>query len=467
VNRTRTLIRFILGARAERRLPERVRASVEEQQRQSEILIGWVQLSVVVLFGTLYLVAPKTSSHTDFMPVPYALGGYLAFTLLRLWLAYRDRLGPVLLFASVIIDMTLLMGLIWTFHVQYEQSAPFYLKAPTLLYVFIFIALRALRFQSLYVVAAGGAAALGWVALLAYALVTELRMGDPMITRDYVAYMTSNTVLVGAEVDKVVSILTVTGILAIALVRGRRLLERAVVDSMTAADLSRFVTPEVAHRIEQSGEGLQAGDGEVREGTVLFTDIEGFTTLSERVDPKTLMTILSDYFGAVNALAEANGGVIVQFNGDALLVSFGGESCPDHARRAVETARAIVTRLNGRPFGPGGHTVRTRCGLNTGPIILGAVGAANRLIFTAHGDEVNLAARLEQLNKEHGSYILMSEATMRQAGVGDEVEAAGEVIVRGRHTPTRTFTLRPPGAAAAVGVGVVAATGAARTSSPG
>lgn len=448
VTRFQTLIRFILGARAEYRLPDRVRASVEAQQRQSEILIGWVQLCVVILFGALYLIAPKTSGQTAFMPVPYALGGYLAFTLLRLWLAYRDRLGPVLLFASVIIDMSLLMGLIWTFHVQYEQSAPFYLKAPTLLYVFIFIALRALRFQSLYVIAAGGAAALGWVGLLAYALVTELGMGDPMITRDYVAYMTSNTILVGAEVDKVVSILTVTGILAIALVRGRRLLERAVVDSMTAADLSRFVLPEVAHRIEQSGKGLEAGDGEVREGTVLFTDIEGFTTLSEQVDPKTLMAILSDYFGAVNGLVEQNGGVIVQFIGDALLVSFGGESCPDHARRGVETARAIVTRLNDRPFGPGGHRLRTRCGLNTGQIILGAVGAANRLIFTAHGDEVNLASRLEQLNKTYGSYILMSEATVTHAGIADQVEPAGEVTVRGRHTPTRTFILHPDGPAA-------------------
>ncbi|MBB4313349.1 adenylate/guanylate cyclase domain-containing protein [Roseospira marina] len=438
---TYRLARFVLGAQAEDRLPDRVRASVDAQQRQSELLVGWVQLSVVVLFGTLYLVAPKTSGGTDFMPVPYALGGYLAFTLLRLWLAHRGRLGPVLLFVSVIVDMGLLMGLIWSFHVQYEQSAPFYLKAPTLLYVFIFIALRALRFQALYVVAAGLAAAAGWAALLAYAVVTELNMGMPMITRDYVAYMTSNTILVGAEVDKIVSILTVTAILAIALVRGRRLLERAVSDSLTATEMSRFVAPEVARRISQSGEVLRAGDGEVHEGTVLFTDIEGFTTLSEQVDPRTLMTILSDYFGAVNAVAEANGGVIVQFNGDALLIHFGGGDGSDHARRAVATARAIVDDLSDRPFGPLGHRLRTRCGLNTGPVILGAVGAANRLIFTAHGDAVNLAARLEQLNKEYGTAILMSEATAMAAGVCREVAPAGDIVVRGRQTPTRVFAL--------------------------
>lgn len=436
-------MRFILGERAEGRLPDRIRQSVEAEQRESELLIGWVQLGVVLLFGTLYAVSPKTGASTDFMPVPYVLGGYLAFTLLRLWLAWRNRLGPALLFLSIIIDMSLLMGLIWSFHVQYEQAAPFYLKAPTLLYVFIFIALRALRFQSRYVVVAGLTAALGWSGLLVYALVTDLQMGDPMITRDYVAYMTSNTVLVGAEVDKIVSILTVTGILAIGLIRARRLLERAVVGSMTARDLSRFVAPEVARRISQSDTGLNPGDGEVQEGTVLFTDIEGFSSLSEQVDPAALMSILNDYFGAVNDIADRHGGVIVQFIGDALLVSFAGRSCPDHARRGLATARAIVRDLNGRPFGSGGHILRTRCGLNSGRIILGAVGSDARLIFTAHGDEVNVAARLEQLNKDYGSDILASEETVRQADAFGSVALAGEITVRGRTRPTRVYMAGP------------------------
>ncbi len=432
----------ILGPRAAKRLPERVRATVDQQQRDSEILIGWVQLGVVVLFGTLYLVAPKTSMNTDFRPVPYVLTGYLIFTMLRLWLAYLGRLGPVLLGLSVIVDMGLLMVLIWSFHIQYEQAAPFYLKAPTLLYVFIFIALRALRYQTAYVLAAGAAAALGWSLLLAYAVVTEMLDGDPMITRDYVAYMTSNTVLIGAEVDKIVSILTVTVILAIALVRGRRLLERAVVDSLTARDLSRFVAPEVARRITQSGQGLNAGDGEVGEATVLFTDIEGFSTLSEQVDPATLMGLLNEYFAAVNRVAERHGGVIVQFVGDALLITFNARAWPDHAARAVATARDILGDLNDRPFGAGGHRLRTRCGLNTGLVILGAVGSENRLIFTAHGDEVNLAARLEQLNKSHGTYVLMTDATAEAAGLSEtQAPPMGDVTVRGRQRPTRVHTL--------------------------
>lgn len=436
------LARFVLGAAADGRLPERVRESVRRHQQQSEVLIGWVQLGVVILFGTLYLLSPKTSAGTAFMPVPYALAGYLAFTVARLWLAWRDRLGPVLLFVSVLADMGLLIGLIWSFHLQYEQSAAFYLKAPTLLYVFIFIALRALNFQSIFVVVAGLVAAAGWALLLAYALVPDMMGGSDPITRDYVAYMTSNRVLIGAEVDKIVSILTVTAILAIALARGRRLLERAVADSLAARDLSLFVAPEAARRITQSGEALRPGDGEVREGTIVFTDIEGFTTLSETVDPAALMGLLNDYFEAAAAVVARHDGVVIQFIGDALMISFGGQACPDHAGRALACARAIVTELNDRPFGAGGYRLRTRCGLNTGPVILGAVGAETRLMFTAHGDTVNLAARLEQLNKRYGCYMLMSESTVAAADAWTDVEPVGEITVRGRSRPTRVYGLR-------------------------
>lgn len=92
----------------------------------------------------------------DFAPVPWALGIYFVFTLVRLVLAYRGGVGPAVLYLSIVLDMCLLLGLIWSFHLQYQQPPSFYLKSPTLLYVFIFIALRALWFEARYVVAAAG-----------------------------------------------------------------------------------------------------------------------------------------------------------------------------------------------------------------------------------------------------------------------------------------------------------------------
>ena len=105
-----------------------------------------------------------------------------------------------MLVISVAADVGLLMILNWSLHIQYMQPASFYLKAPIMLYVFIFIALRALRFDPAFIVAAGTMAALGWLCLMLYALFAV--PGDAMITRDYVQYVTSNSILVGAEVDK-------------------------------------------------------------------------------------------------------------------------------------------------------------------------------------------------------------------------------------------------------------------------
>jgi hypothetical protein len=238
-----SLVTAILGERPEDQTPERVRDIIRRQQRHSEILIGWVQLILGLVFATLWAVAPKTGQSAEFQSVPWALSFYLLFTVARLFAAHRGRLPDWAVMASIVLDMALLMGLIWSFHVQYRQPPAFYLKAPTLLYVFIFIALRALRFEAKYVIAAGTVAALGWAVLLWYSVSSGMLIMNP-VTRDYVAYLTSNKILIGGEVDKILSILLVTSILAVAVARGRRIMLRAVADSVAARDLARFVSPE-------------------------------------------------------------------------------------------------------------------------------------------------------------------------------------------------------------------------------
>lgn len=431
------LVSFALGEGPKGSPPERVRWLIVEQQVKSEILIGWVGFALVLFFLVLYTVSPKTSAGTSFLPVPWVLGAFLGVTALRLALAHSRWLNPAVLIAGVCLDIALLLGLIWSFHLQYQQPAPFYLKVPTLLYVFIFIALRALRFEPMYVIAAGLSAAVGWLLMLAYAATS----GEMVVTRDYVRYMTSNSVLIGAEIDKVIAILMVTGVLALALARSRRILYRAVLDSVLAKDLSRFVAPEVAERISTSERGLQPGEGEVREATVLFTDIEAFSTLSEKVSPERLVLLLNEYFDAMSGIVDRHGGVITQFQGDGMLVTFNTvRDDPDHAAKAVRTAAEIQEMTRERLFG-GDVRMRTRCGLNTGRIVAGAVGSAERLLYTVHGDEVNIAARLEQLNKKYGTYLLASQSTVDAAGAEFSFKRVDEITVRGRAAPTRVYTL--------------------------
>ena len=153
-------------------LPERVKAAILAREEESERLIGWVQLLIVVTLGTLYILAPRPTDIPDgaVQPVPWVLGVYLVVAVIRLWLAYRRFAPSWFLAGTIVVDMSLLIGLIWSIHIQYQQPPSFYLKAPTLLYVFIFISLRALRFDYRFVLTAGVTAMLCWLALPSSAL---------------------------------------------------------------------------------------------------------------------------------------------------------------------------------------------------------------------------------------------------------------------------------------------------------
>lgn len=430
---------FIFGETPQSHLPERVRESIYRQQIASERLITWFQVFLLVLFSILYSLSPKMVHGNLFQPVPWALTVYGAFTLIRLVAAYKGALSNWFLTLSIIMDMTLLMFLIWSFHIQYEQPPSFYLKAPTMIYVFIFIALRALRFEPKYIVYSGITASIGWGILVMFVIKSDA--SDPMITKDYVTYMTSNAILIGAEVDKIISILLVTAVLAVAVLRARRIFDKAVLDGIAAKDLSRFVSREVADRITSSDRAIQPGDGELRNATILFTDIEGFSTVSEKLTPKQLAQMLNDYFQALNPVLELYGGVVTRFVGDLMLITFNAVTDDkDHAGNALMTAIGFQEVLAKTTFGDANVPLPTRCGINTGDIIVGAVGTQNRMDFTVHGDDVNIAARLEPLNKEFGTYILVGENTVTACSDKCEFRQTGEIVVRGRAAPTKVFT---------------------------
>ncbi len=432
-------LNFIFGEPVPADLPARVQNSIDARQNQAERLISWVQFALISFFGALWLVSQQFNMSRGMQIVPYVLLGYFLFTVMRLFVAYKDCLPHWFLTLSVLMDVALLMALIWSFHIQYDQPPSFYLKAPTLMYVFIFIALRALRFEPRYIMVTGLAAAAGWGILMAWVLVAVPT--DPMITRDYVIYMTSNSVLIGAEIDKMVSILLVTTVLCIAVTRAQRAFYRAVLDRTASEDLSRFVSKEVAERITSSDRQIQPGDGETREASIIFTDIEGFSTVSEKMTAQELAKTLNAYFGAMGEAIDRHGGVITLFEGDLMLITFNAVvDDPEHAVNAVNTALAINEIAATRTFN--GVRLPTRCGINTGEIAIGAIGAQDRLVFTVHGDNVNVAARLEQLNKDHGTYIMLSEATKTAIGDAFVCDFVTECVVKGRAQTTKVFTLK-------------------------
>lgn len=411
----RRLRAWLFGSGDAAELPERVRAAIKRQQEQSEILIGWVQLVIVVLVATVYESSSMAGGvvQEDYSFEFEVLVIYGAFCLLRLGLAYARLLRPWMLYLSVIADMLLLMGLIYSFHYKYAQPAVFYLKVPTLLFVFLFIALRALRFEARFVLFTGLTAIAGWIALILYAL--DGRGGPANPTDDFVEYMTSNAFLVHAEADKIIAILLTTLVLALAIARARHLLVQAVSEGAAAQDLSRFFDPGVAARIRGAAMSIKAGEGELRDVAILTADLRGFTRLSMELPPDEVMKVLQDYQGRVCPLIAASGGSIDKFLGDGILASFGAvmpsATAVADALRAADAVMAAAAAWREQRRAAGLPPLEIGLAVASGRVVFGAVGDGERLEFTVIGDAVNLAAKLEKHNKEEGTRALTDGET--------------------------------------------------------
>ena len=179
-----------------------------------------------------------------------------------------------------------------------------------------------------------------------------------------------------------------------------------------------------------------------RIATMVYTDIENFTSVAEKLEPQRLVELLNDYFTAVTVPINQYQGVITQYQGDAILVVFNltGDD-PDHASNAIRAAKEIQEILDRRRFGTDQLKLSTRIGINTGTVVAGSVGSAQRMNYTVHGDSVNLAARLETLNKQYGTRVLTSEFTIEVADPTIERTKIGSVQIEGKTEPVTVFRI--------------------------
>ncbi|MEM9221447.1 MAG: adenylate/guanylate cyclase domain-containing protein [Pseudomonadota bacterium] len=418
-------------------MPARVARLVTAEEWRSERLIGWVQLGVIALFSLLYALAPRPSDAADavFEPVPVVLVAYTAFTIFRILAAYRGFLPGWLLVTSMIADVVLLYGLIWTFHIAYEQPASFYLKIPTFAYIFVFIAIRALRFDPRFVISQGLFAAFGWLLMVLYAV---HKSGMDVITRSFVEYMTMNLVLIGAELDKIFTILLCTLVLALALYRARTILLVAVREGAARRDMRRFFGRGVAEAIISNEDVAKAGDATDRDAAVLMLDLRGFTPFAAAHEPDEVVAILTEYHGLAVPIIEANGGVVDKFLGDGLMATFGAltpsKTAAADAIRAligvIDAAKHWDERLAERGYDPlpiNGAAV-------AGRVVAATLGNEGRLEFTVVGAPANLAAKLEKHNKATRTRALTDAETLARAraeGLHVEAEPLGQSALAG------------------------------------
>jgi class 3 adenylate cyclase len=203
--------------------------------------------------------------------------------------------------------------------------------------------------------------------------------------------------------------------------------------------LGRFVPEAVAAAVRSDHGVIRPKESEA---TILYSDIEGFTRICQCLAPQDIFEMLNRYFAALSECVRRHGGVITQFQGDAMLVTFNLPiAVRDHAERACRAALEIQQLLAATRF-LGDVALPTRVGINTGVVVAGTVGDDVRLGYTVHGDAVNVAQRLEQANKSTGAKILLSGSTAAQIqDIG--LVALSPVRVSGWPEPIDVFTIDP------------------------
>lgn len=400
-------------------LPQRVKDIIQEQDRRSEVLIGWVQVGIATTLWCLYLLAPRPADAvmTMFAPVPFALAGFTAFSLFRLWLIRRSRVPGWFVALSIFADIGLLLALVWSFHLQYHQPPGFSLKAPTFVYLFVFIVLRTLRFDPRYVLAAGLAAAAGWASLTA--LIVSMSGGDA-ITRSFTEYVGSSHILIGAEFDKVFAILLVTALLTLAARQAQLTLVSAVREEAALGEVSRFLSRGVAERIARSETLVMAGDAAERDAAILMLDIRGFTPYAASAPVTEVVRTLTSFHARIVPIIRSNGGVVDKFLGDGVMITFGAVDPSSTAARDALTSldlildEAMAWEASLASMGVG-RSLTINAGAAAGPVVFTALGGGERLEYTVIGEAVNLAAKLEKHNKALGSRALVSGAMLEMA----------------------------------------------------
>jgi adenylate cyclase len=208
--------------------------------------------------------------------------------------------------------------------------------------------------------------------------------------------------------------------------------------------LNRYLSPAVAAEVSREPDQVNLG-GDLRTMTVLFSDIRGFTTLSERTPPRELVALLNEYLTAMVEILFKHGGTLDKYMGDAIMAFWNApQPQADHAVRACHTALemgAELDRLRQEWMARGVPALDIGIGLNTGPMIFGNMGSVLRTDFTVIGDSVNLGSRLEGLNKEYGTRIIVGDSTREAAGEAFVYRFLDLVAVKGKTEPVAIYEL--------------------------
>lgn len=405
------------------------------------------RLAALAVMGLLLAVSRGADRAPDFIlaTLVFALLGILHYWLIgsrfdRWWVK----------FAFLTIDVVLLSTAIAVLPPTPEAPLPqiFMFRFNIYPFYFLILGVAAFSFSPGLVLWAGVIGSAGWLGAFFWIytqMATPLTWSDipdnPTAEQFLDVFLSPDFAAPGSRGQEAMIYLVVAILIAIVMRRARQTVRRQLEAErdMTAISqiFGRFVPKAVADSMIRSKGAL---DPVERPATVLFSDLAGFTRMMEASGPRVIVETLNAFFDEAAEIIGRHNGVVTQFQGDGILATF---NVPledrDHAQNAFDAANDLVELVRSRTFG--GERLEIRIGLSTGPLVAGSVGGGGRQSYTVYGDPVNLAARLESLNKAHGTAILMSQSTADLLH-GAELRHIGEVDIRGLSAPIGLYTNR-------------------------
>ncbi|MGP1254988.1 MAG: adenylate/guanylate cyclase domain-containing protein [Kiloniellales bacterium] len=438
-------------------LDRRITAAIEREEQS-----GW-RFALFVRLGALALVFAWLAYTVPFPRVGWWLGLVVLFVLSGLipYLLRHRRRWRVWVAAFIGVDAILLTTALLAPNPLAGENWPIQmtLRLHNNLYLFVFLAGAALSYAPSMVLWTGLAAAGAW-SIGVYLILTlptthrfsvaEAAGGPDPLEQTLEGFLNPFYVNVNGWLNEVVLLGITALIVAAAVWRSRRLLARQVSAERARASLARYFSPDVVERLAVERGTFDKPDQ--RQAAVIFVDIVGFTRLCEQVPPEKCIALLRSFHVRMARCVFAQGGTLDKYIGDGVMATFGTlEPRNDDAARALACARAMleeVERWNAKRARRGADPVSIGIGLHYGTVTVGNVGSERQLEFTAIGDTVNIASRLERLTRDldvplvaSGALVTAASETAESAELLEGLIPAGETQLRGREAAVPVFAL--------------------------
>lgn len=403
---------------------------------------------VTVLLVTLLMAVSREAERVP----DYVLGGalFIGLGLLHFRLIGSSYDRPWVKYVFITIDIILLSAAVAFLPAEPVTMVPqvMIFRFQVFPFYFLILAVAAFSFSPGLVFWSGTAGAAGWLGAFFYirsSMERPLEWGDmpanPTSEQFLDLFLNVNFVASGTRLQEALVFLVVAILMAIVMHRARGVVRRQLEAERGVAAISqlfgRFVPKAVADSMIAHEGALEPVE---REATILIADVAGFTAMTETKGPQAIVDTFNAYFEAASEVISTHNGVVTQFIGDAVLATFNVPAeDPEHRQNGVDAAVGLLRLVETAAFA--GEQLTIRVGVSTGPVIAGNVGGGGRSAYTVYGEAVNLASRLEALNKERGTSLLVSGTTAAGAARSN-LEKVGQVEVRGFSAPVDIHTMR-------------------------